>query len=136
MERNPAMQAAEDAVRWAEAPCPDGTHRNNYARLLTTICCIHGLHRGAAACTGWLRGGAFDALSVALSTGMGADMWPCLSRLLVMDEPALAGSVRIAYDAALDSQAGVAWLRIRFPHVAGRPPAVRSWRCAREAAGL
>lgn len=125
VERRTGMEAAEAAVRWASAPCPDGAHRNNFAALAETVC------------RGWAKGGgAFDALSAALSTSMEADMWPCLSRLLVMDEPALLGPVRISYDAALDGQAGDAWLRICFPSVVGRAPAVRSWRCAREAAGL
>lgn len=119
MECNSALQAAEEAVAWAMAPCPDGPHRNNYALLLETVC------------RGWAKGGgAFDALSATLPSSMGADMWPCLSRLLVMDEPALAESVRPRYVEALDCQAGVAWLQLQFAAVTGRRPTVRSWRHA------
>ena len=114
-----ARKTAEEAIAWASAPCPDGTHRTNYAHLLETVC------------RGWAKGGgAFDALSAALSTGMGLDMWPCLSRLLAMDEPALVESVRPRYCEALDCQAASAWLQLQFAAVTGRRPAVRSWRNA------
>lgn len=108
--RNPALQAAEEAVAWAMAP--DGPHRNNYALLLETVC------RTASG-------------SVAPNLpGLYMAYWPCLSRMLVMDEPALAESIRPKYVEFLDCQAGVAWLQLQFAAVTGRRPAVRSWRHA------
>ena len=112
MERNPALQAAEEAVAWAMAPCPDGSHRNNYALLLETVC------RTAS---------SSDAPNL---PGLCMAYWPCLSRMLVMDEPALAESVRPRYVEALDCQAGIAWMQLQFAAVTGRRPAVRSWRHA------
>lgn len=117
MARNPSMAAAEKAVAWASDLRADGPGRTNYAQLLEDV---------LRAC------GRTDAGTpiVTQLPGLAAAHWPCLSRMLVMDEPELIERIHPHLDPALDSQAGVTWLQLQFAAVTGRRPAVRSWRHA------
>lgn len=68
--------------------------------------------------------------------GMKPEFWPALSRLLVMDNPALIAHVQPHYSEAFDSQPGVAMLCIYYRQITGTPPRVRSWRIARQEQGV
>lgn len=121
VERNPAMQAAEAAVEWAKAPSSVNPAVTNYEALkLDAERVVRTTDAGTPVVT---------RLSVPLAMAH----WACLSRMLVMDEPALAARIHPQYVEALDSQAGTAWLQIMFADVTGRRPKVRSWRHARGA---
>lgn len=86
--------------------------------------------RGAvdAAC----RSGTEGLQHAALLAGMRREWWPCLSRILAMDEPRLLHRMRIGYDAELDGPAGTAWLRLQFRRMCHRLPRAGSWRHAME----
>lgn len=116
------MAAAEEAVAWAKEPSPL-PHRSNYAQLLEDV--LHAVK-------------TTDRGTPIIMSCVGLDVrhWACLSRLLIMDVPALIDRIHPAYNEALDSQAGVAWLQIMFTNITGHRPAVRSWRHAKGACVL
>ncbi len=119
MERNPVLVAAEQACAWAKLPSDGDPSTTNYGRLYLDV-----LDAAKAA-------GAGSAVPVPVDTpGLVAAYWPCLSRMLVMDNPGLAGWIRPRYSEALDCQAGTAWMQIMFADVTGRRPLARSWRHA------
>ena len=114
MERNTVIVAAEQACAWAKLPSDGDPSTTNYERLYRDVLV-----------------GAGSALPVPVDTpGLVAAFWPCLSRMLVMDNPGLAGWIRPRYSEALDCQAGTAWMQLMFADVTGRRPLARSWRHA------
>lgn len=121
VERNPAMQAAEEAVAWAKAPSRVNPAVANYEALKLDV---ERIVRTTDAGT---------PVVTRISVPLAMAHWACLSRMLVMDEPALSARIHPQYSEALDSQAGAAWLQLMFAAVTGRRPKVRSWRHARGA---
>ena len=118
MERNPAVQAAEEAVAWAKRPSMVNPAVTNYDALKLDV---QRIVRTTDAGT---------PVVTMVSVPMAMAHWACLSRMLVMDEPSLAWRIHPQYVEALDSQAGTAWLQIMFADVTGRRPEARSWRHA------
>lgn len=119
---------AEEAVRWAASRNGLVPKRTNYAQLLEEACRI---------CSRPEPPDADRLRSAAASHGAKPSWWPCLSRLLLMDEPALAAVIGLPhYQRDLDSPSGSALLRIWFRRITGRPPAVRTWQHAREKEAL
>lgn len=114
---NQALRMAESAVRWAKRPSRRCPSRTNYAQLLDDVC------RAAR------DGNGPDILSCA---GVDVRHWACLSRLLIMDEPALLERIHPKYLHELDCPQAVAMMQLWFQDVTGRGPSVRSWRHARE----
>lgn len=116
MGRNPAMQAAEEAVAWAKLPSRVNPAVDNYEALkLDVERIVRTTDTGTPVVT-------------RLSIPMAMAHWACLSRMLVMDNPRLADRIHPHLDQALDSQAGTTWLQLQFSHVTGHRPLVRSWR--------
>lgn len=115
---NSALQAAEEAVAWAKLPSDADPSMTNYERLCREV--LDAVRAGRP-------GGAVASPDM---PGLAAAYWPCLSRMLVMDDPGLVGWIRPRYAEALDCQAGTAWLQIMFADVTGRRPLARSWRHA------
>ncbi len=113
------LQNAEDAIAWAMTPCEGITHRTNWAKLTEDAC------RAAAETPS-------DYPILLRCPGVQATTWPCLSRLLIMDEPALARRIHPAYIKDLDNQDGVANMQRWYHMLTGRKPAARSWKHARE----
>ena len=121
MERNPAVQTAEEAVAWAKRPYMVNPAVTNYDALKLDV---QRIVRTTDAGT---------PVVTMVSVPMAMAHWACLSRMLVMDEPSLAWRIHPQYVEALDSQAGTAWLQIMFADVTGRRPEARSWRHAKGA---
>lgn len=115
------MQAAESAIEWAKEPSRVNPAVANYEALKLDV-------ERIARTT---DSGTSVVLRVSVPLAMAH--WACLSRMLVMDEPALSARIHPQYVEALDSQAGAAWLQIMFADVTGRRPKARSWRHARGA---
>lgn len=115
------MQAAEAAVEWAKAPSRVNPAVANYEALKLDV---ERIVRTTDAGT---------PVVIRVSAPMAMAHWACLSRMLVMDEPALSARIHPQYVEALDCQAGVAWLQLQFTAVTGRRPQVRSWRHAKGA---
>ena len=113
------MLAAEEAVAWAKEPSRVNPAVSNYDALKLDV------QRIARTTDSGIP------VVTRISTPMAMAHWACLSRMLVMDEPALSARVHPQYVEALDSQAGTAWLQIMFADVTGRRPEARSWRHAK-----
>lgn len=117
----PRLADAQQAVRWAESR-NDFFPKTNYAHLLEYTCRISSRPQQA---------NAECVLNAAIAWGAKPAWWPCLSRLLLMDEPALAdiiGKPHYVHD--LDSPSGTALIRVWFRRVTGRSPSARTWRHA------
>ena len=114
---NEVLRKAESAVRWAKRPSRRNPSRTNYAQLLEDVC----------------RAAKDGKDSIILSCAdVEVSHWACLSRLLVMDEPALLARIHPKYLHELDCPQAVAMMQLWFQDVTGRAPAARSWRHARE----
>ena len=111
------LRAAESAVRWAKRPSRRNPARTNYAQLLEDVC--------RAAKDG-------EGPIILAASSIDVRHWACLSRLLIMDEPALLERIHPRYLHELDCPQAVAMMQLWFQDVTGRSPAVRSWRHARE----
>lgn len=117
------LDDAEEAVRWAASQSPF-LLRTNYAQLLEQVCRISSRSESA---------NAERIRRAALACGAKPVWWPCLSRLLLMDEPELAEAIGTPhYQRDLDSPSGAALVRIWFRRITGRTPAARTWRHARK----
>lgn len=115
---------AEEAVEWAKRPYPAVEGRTNYGQLLERVCAIAS------------EPGKVRVMRNQAELGMNNNYWPCLSRLMIMDEPELVRWIEPRFCEALDRQAGIAMLQLMFQDVTGRRPRARSWRHAKEAMGL
>ena len=119
-----SLAPAEEAVRWAASQNGLMPLRTNYAQLLEEACRI---------CSRPEPPDADHLRSIAASHGAKPSWWPCLSRLLLMDEPALVAATGLPhYHRDLDSPSGSALLRMWFRRITGRPPTARTWRHGRE----
>ena len=88
------LDDAEEAVRWAASQSPF-LLRTNYAQLLEQVCRISSRPESA---------NAERIRRAALACGAKPVWWPCLSRLLLMDEPELAEAIGTPhYQRDLDS---------------------------------
>lgn len=115
VEQAPAMKAAREAVAWGKAPSKVDPAVNNYTALyLDVLRVVRTTDAGQAV--------------VHQLPGLAMAHWPCLSRMLIMDNPGLADRIHPHLDPTLDSQAGTTWLQLQFAEVTGRRPLVRSWR--------
>ena len=107
MERNPAVQAAEEAVAWAKRPSMVNPAVTNYDAL------------------------KLDVQRIARTTDAGTPVVTMISVPMAMAH--WAWRIHPQYVEALDSQAGTAWLQIMFADITGRRPEARSWRHAKGA---
>lgn len=113
-----ALTDAESAIRWAKRQSRRIPQRTNYAQLLEDAC-------RAAKDVG--------SGPIALQCpGVEARHWPCLSRLLIMDVPALIERIHPQYVRELDCPPAVAMMQLMFQDVTGHGPSVRSWKHAAE----
>ena len=115
------LDNAQQAIRWAESRV-DFHPKTNYAQLLEHACRISSQPDPM---------NAERILSAAIAWGAKPAWWPCLSRLLLMDEPALVDAIGDPhYVRDLDCPSGIALVRVWFRRVTGRSPAALTWRHA------
>lgn len=119
MVDNP-LRSAEEAVKWAMKPYGNSPTINMYRALYIQI---QGLIE------------AYGSIDYAVFWVKNSVLWPCLSRLLIMDDPTLVNYIKPHYIETLDSQAGTTWLCMQFKNITGKPPKMRSWRIARQEIG-
>lgn len=111
---NVAMEAAEQACAWAKKQSAVAG-KTNFDTLRENVhSVIESTDPG-------------DAVITHLP-GIAAAHWPCLSRLLLMDDPTLADRIFPHFVSSLDSRAGIAWMQIMYAAITGQRPKVQSWR--------
>lgn len=108
MERNPAVQAAEEAVAWAKRPSMVNPAVTNYDALKLDV---QRIARTTDAGT---------PVVTMISVPMAMAHWACLSRMLVRTSRPWHGASTRSTSRRSDSQAGTAWLQIMFADITGR----------------
>ena len=111
MERNPAVQAAEEAVAWAKRPSMVNPAVTNYDALKLDVQRIVRIDR------------CRNPVVTMVSAPMAMAALACLSRMLVMDEPSLAWRIHPQYvEGASTARRAPQWLQIMFADVTGAAP--------------
>lgn len=117
MVSNGALRWAQEAVWWAKLPYPAKPDATNYDWLLEAVC------KEA------YRSGKTHLRPMRCQIPVGNNnYWPCLSRLMLLDQPDLLRWIKPRVIDDLDCQAGIAMMLIYFGDVTKRRAKVRSWK--------